>query len=72
MRVYPESPSDLQNHACLAYKGTGGAQCWYFRPPSNGNVQIIEVKGKNVRVVWEYFLDAIGSPPYWNDLGDSQ
>jgi len=30
---HPSSPQDLQNHACLVYKGTGGAQRWHFRQP---------------------------------------
>ncbi|WP_350616600.1 LysR family transcriptional regulator [Pseudomonas sp. HY7a-MNA-CIBAN-0227] len=134
----PSSPQDLQNHACLVYKGTGGAQRWYFRQPGSDKVQIIEVHGplrsnngqvlveaalagrgiiffpswmfsrdsflkkqlirllpdwegsveqspsqihlispenrlrsQKVRVVWDYFLDAIGTPPYWDDLGDA-
>lgn len=135
---YPESPADLHKHACLVYKGVGGAQRWYFRPPGGGDVQVIEVNGplrsnngqvlmeaalagrgivlfpswlfrkesfetgqlirllpeweasvepspskihllspenrlrsQKVRAVWDYFLDAIGSPPYWDDLGNS-
>ena len=41
----PASPEDLQNHACLGYKGTGGAQRWYFRKPASDKVKIIEVHG---------------------------
>ena len=133
----PQSPQDLQQHACLVYKGSGGAQRWYFRAPGSDTVQIIEVHGplrsnngqallaaalagrgivffpswlfnrdsfvnkhlirllpewqgsveqspsqihlispenrlrsQKVRVVWDYFLAAIGSPPYWDDLGE--
>lgn len=131
----PASPEDLQNQACLVYKGTVGAQRWYFRKPSSNEVTIIEVHGplrsnnaqvlveaalagrgivffpswlfsresfinkqliqllpdwegaveqspsqihlispenrlrsQKVRVVWDYFISAIGSPPYWDDL----
>ncbi|TWD52763.1 LysR family transcriptional regulator [Pseudomonas sp. SJZ131] len=138
----PSSPQDLKNHACLVYKGTGGAQRWFFRAPGDGqsgseHVEIIDVHGplrsnnaqvlveaalagrgvvffpswlfsresfvnqqlirllpewqgsveqspsqihllspenrlrsQKVRVVWDYFLQAIGTPPYWDDLGD--
>jgi len=138
----PSSPQDLKNHACLVYKGTGGAQRWFFRAPGDGQsgsetVEIIDVHGplrsnnaqvlveaalagrgvvffpswlfsresfvnqqlirllpqwqgsveqspsqihllspenrlrsQKVRVVWDYFLQAIGTPPYWDDLGD--
>lgn len=138
----PSSPQDLKNHACLVYKGTGGAQRWFFRTPGDGqsgseHVEIIDVHGplrsnnaqvlveaalagrgivffpswlfsresfvnqqlirllpqwqgsveqspsqihllspenrlrsQKVRVVWDYFLQAIGTPPYWDDLGD--
>ncbi|PWE38754.1 LysR family transcriptional regulator [Pseudomonas prosekii] len=138
----PSSPQDLKNHACLVYKGTGGAQRWFFRTPGDGqsgseDVEIIDVHGplrsnnaqvlveaamagrgivffpswlfsresfvnqqlirllpqwqgsveqspsqihllspenrlrsQKVRVVWDYFLQAIGTPPYWDDLGD--
>ncbi|MCA4960779.1 LysR family transcriptional regulator [Pseudomonas sp. Y24-6] len=131
----PASPDDLQDQACLVYKGTGGAQRWYFRKPASNEVTIIEVHGplrsnnaqvlveaalagrgivffpswlfsresfinkqliqllpdwegaveespsqihlispenrlrsQKVRVVWDYFISAIGSPPYWDDL----
>jgi DNA-binding transcriptional LysR family regulator len=131
----PASPEDLQNHACLVYKGTGGAQRWYFRKPASAEVKIIEVHGplrsnngqvlveaalagrgivffpswlfspesfmnkqliellpewegsveqtpsqihlispenrlrsQKVRVVWDYFISAIGEPPYWDDF----
>jgi DNA-binding transcriptional LysR family regulator len=129
------SPEDLQSHACQVYKGTGGAQRWYFRKPASDKVKIIEVHGplrsnngqvlveaalagrgivffpswlfsreslinkqlikllpdwegaveqtpsqihlissenrlrsQKVRVVWDYFISAIGDPPYWDDL----
>lgn len=131
----PASPQDLRNHACLVYKGSGGAQRWYFGRPGGEMSDIIEVHGplrsnngevllqaalggrgivffpswlfsqesfrsglmvrllpdwvgavdpipsqihlispenrlrsQKVRVVWDYFLSAIGSPPYWDDL----
>ncbi|GAB6402645.1 LysR family transcriptional regulator [Pseudomonas sp. MHK4] len=134
----PASPEDLQNHACLVYKGTGGAQRWYFRKPASAEVKIIEVHGplrsnngqvlveatlagrgivffpswlfspesfmnkqliellpewegsveqtpsqihlispenrlrsQKVRVVWDYFISAIGEPPYWDDFSGS-
>jgi DNA-binding transcriptional LysR family regulator len=133
----PVSPADLQNHACLVYKGTGGAQRWYFRKPGSDKPEIIDVHGplrsnngqvlveaalagrgivffpswlfsresfmsqqlirllpdwqgsveqtpsqihllspenrlrsQKVRVVWDYFIKAIGAPPYWDDLSD--
>ncbi|OPK07821.1 LysR family transcriptional regulator [Pseudomonas sp. VI4.1] len=135
----PASPEDLQNHACLVYKGTGGAQRWYFRKPASDKVKIIEVHGplrsnnaqvlveaalagrgivffpswlfsresfvnkqliqllpdwegsveqtpsqihlispenrlrsQKVRMVWDYFINAIGVPPYWDDLSGSR
>lgn len=131
----PKTPQDLRDHSCLVYKGTGGAQRWYFRHPKSGAVEVIDVNGplrsnngevlveaalagrgivffpswlfskesfrkkelirllpgwggsveaspsqihlispenrlrsKKVRAVWDYFLNAIGSPPYWDDL----
>lgn len=131
----PKTPQDLRDHSCLVYKGTGGAQRWYFWHPKNAAVEIIDVTGplrsnngevlveaalagrgivffpswlfskesfrkkelirllpgwggsveaspsqihlispenrlrsKKVRAVWDYFLNAIGSPPYWDDL----
>jgi DNA-binding transcriptional LysR family regulator len=131
----PEAPHDLRNHSCLVYKGTGGAQSWYFRRPGSEPAEVIEVNGplrsnngevlvaaalagrgivffptwlfskesfrrkelvqllpdwqgaveaspsqihlispenrlrsQKVRAVWDYFLGAIGSPPYWDDL----
>lgn len=131
----PATPQDLQQHCCLVYKGTGGAQRWHFRRPGSEAVTIIDVQGplrsnnaqvlveaalagrgivffpswlfdhehfrnktlipllpdwdgsvdatpsqihlispenrlrsQKVRRVWDYFLDAIGSPPYWDDL----
>ncbi|WJM94823.1 LysR family transcriptional regulator [Pseudomonas defluvii] len=131
----PSSPQALRNHACLVYKGTGGAQRWYFRRPESEAVEIIDVQGplrsnnaevlvaaalagrgivffpswlfskecfrnkelirllpewegsveampsqihlispenrlrsRKVRLVWDYFLNAIGTPPYWDDL----
>lgn len=134
----PASPADLQNHACLVYKGTGGAQRWYFRKAGSDSAEIIDVHGplrsnngqgvggsraggqgivffpswlfsresfinqqlirllpdwqgsveqtpsqihllspenrlrsQKVRVVWDYFIKAIGAPPYWDDLGES-
>ena len=135
----PASPQELQHHACLVYKGTGGAQRWYFRKPGSDKADIIDVQGplrsnngqvlveaalagrgivffpswlfsresfvsrqlirllpdwdgsveqtpsqihllspenrlrsQKVRVVWDYFINAIGTPPYWDDLGDSR
>jgi len=134
----PASPQDLQNHAGLVYKGTGGAQRWYFRQPGAGEAEVVEVHGplrsnnaqvlvqaalagrgvvlfpswlfssdsfrsgqlirllpewqgsvehspsqihllspenrlrsQKVRAVWDYFLESIGTPPYWDDLGDA-
>lgn len=131
----PGTPQDLANHHCLVYKGTGGAQRWYFRHPEEQTVEIIDVQGplrsnnaevlvaaalagrgivffpswlfskdsfskkellrllpewdgsveatpsqihllspenrlrsQKVRLVWDYFLNAIGTPPYWDDL----
>jgi DNA-binding transcriptional LysR family regulator len=28
------------------------------------------LRSQKTRAVWDYFLQAIGSPPYWDDLGD--
>ncbi|MNJ16205.1 HTH-type transcriptional regulator DmlR [compost metagenome] len=131
----PAVPEDLQQHCCLVYKGTGGAQRWHFRRPGTEATTIIDVQGplrsnnaqvlveaalagrgivlfpswlfdnehfrnktlvqllpdwegsvdatpsqihlispenrlrsQKVRRVWDYFLDAIGSPPYWDNL----
>jgi DNA-binding transcriptional LysR family regulator len=130
----PLSPQDLQNHACLVYKGASGVQRWHFRHPGHSTVEIIDVDGplrsnngevlmaaaqagrgivffpswlfskqsfesrqlvrllpewdgsvesspsplhlispenrlrsQKVRVVWDYFLNAIGTPPYWDE-----
>lgn len=132
----PKTPADLHQHACLVYKGSGGAQRWYFRRPGDDATQVMEVEGplrsnnaevlvkaalagrgivlfpswlfskqnfqnrelvallprwdasveaspsqihlispenrfrsQKVRVVWDHLLGAIGSPPYWDDLG---
>jgi DNA-binding transcriptional LysR family regulator len=27
------------------------------------------LRSRKVRLVWDYFLEAIGTPPYWEDLG---
>lgn len=27
------------------------------------------LRSQKVRVVWDYFVNAIGTPPYWNDIG---
>ncbi len=131
----PKTPQDLRSHCCLVYKGTGGAQRWYFRHPKSNTLEIIDVNGplrsnnaqvlveaalagrgivffpswlfsresfmkkelirllpgwggsveevpsqihlispenrlrsQKTRAVWDYFLEAIGSPPYWDDL----
>ncbi|WP_297838801.1 LysR family transcriptional regulator [Pseudomonas sp.] len=60
----PASPEDLQNHACLVYKGTGGAQRWYFGKPASNKVKIIEVHGplrsNNAQVLVEAALAGRG------------
>ena len=28
------------------------------------------LRSQKVRVVWDYFIKAIGAPPYWDDLSD--
>ncbi|MEQ7921693.1 LysR family transcriptional regulator [Xanthomonas sp. WHRI 1810A] len=41
--------------------------------PSPSQIHLISpenrLRSQKVRVVWDYFLNAIGTPPYWEDLG---
>ena len=30
------------------------------------------LRSQKVRVVWDYFINAIGVPPYWEDLSGSR
>ncbi len=41
----PKTPEDLLAHRCLVYKGTAGAQRWFFRRAPDEAPQVLQVRG---------------------------